>query len=86
MQPDSASETYRAALNEIVAAMVRNTDPATDATARARMPLAVLDVDRERFVLLVLSEFKNLHAGNVVRFGLRPLEFAAWDAKHRTQT
>ena len=81
--PDTFRLRYRAALNEIVAAIIRHNEPATDATARARMPLAVLDVDRERFVALVLSEFKNLHAGNVVRFGLRPLEFAAWEAMHR---
>ena len=81
--PDTFRLRYRAALNEIVAAIIRNAEPATDATARARMPLAVLEVDRERFVALVLSEFKNLHAGNVVRFGLRSLEFAAWEAKHR---
>ena len=81
--PDTFRLRYRAALNEIVAAIIRNAEPAADATARARMPLAVLEVDRERFVALVLSEFKNLHAGNVVRFGLRSLEFAAWEAKHR---
>ena len=81
--PDTFRLRYRAALNEIVAAIIRHNEPATDATARARMPLAVLEVDRERFVALVLSEFKNLHAGNVVRFGLRPLEFAAWEATHR---
>ena len=81
--PDTFRLRYRAALNEIVAAIIRNTEPATDAVVRARMPLAVLEVDRERFVALVLSEFKNLHAGNVVRFGLRSLEFAAWEAKHR---
>ena len=82
--PDTFRLRYRAALNEIVAAIIRHNEPVTDATARARMPVAVLDVDRERFVALVLSEFKNLHAGNVVRFGLRPLEFAAWEGKHRT--
>ena len=81
--PDTFRLRYRIALNEIVAAMIRNVEPASDATARARMPLAVQDVDRERFVTLVLSEFKNLHAGNVVRFGIRPLEFAAWEATHR---
>jgi len=80
--PDTFRLRYRAALNEIVAAIIRNTEPATDAVARARVPLAVLQADRERFVGLVLSEFKNLHAGNAVRFGLRPLEFAAWEAKH----
>jgi hypothetical protein len=81
--PDTFRLRYRAALNEIVAAIIRNAEPAADAVVRARMPLALLEVDRERFVALVLSEFKNLHAGNVVRFGLRPLEFAAWEAKHR---
>ena len=83
--PDTFRLRYRLALNEIVAAIIRNAEPATDAKARARMPLAVLDVDRERFVALVQSEFKNLHAGNVVRFGIRPLEFAAWETKLRAQ-
>lgn len=27
---------------------------------------------------LVLAEFAALHAGNVVRFGIRPLEYSAW--------
>ena len=30
------------------------------------------------FVALVLAEFKVLHAGKAVRFGLRPLEVVAW--------
>ena len=81
--PDTLRLRYRKALTEIVAAIIRHNEPTTGATARARMPLAVLDFDRERFVALVLSEFKKLHAGNVVRFGLRPLEFAAWEATHR---
>ncbi len=27
---------------------------------------------------MVLEEFNTLHAGNAIRFGLRPIEFAAW--------
>jgi len=81
--PDTFRLRYRTALNEIVAAMIRNVEPATHAVIRSRLPLTVQDVDRERFVALVLSEFKNLHAGNVVRFGIRPLEFAAWEARYR---
>jgi hypothetical protein len=27
---------------------------------------------------LALNEFNTLHAGNAIRFGLRPLEFAEW--------
>jgi hypothetical protein len=34
--------------------------------------------DQARFVELTLAEFATLHVGNAVRFGLRPLEFAAW--------
>ena len=33
-------------------------------------------------VELVLQEFRSLHEGNAVRFGLRPLEFADWLATH----
>jgi hypothetical protein len=29
-------------------------------------------------VRLVLAEFGALHPGNAVRFGIRPLELAAW--------
>ena len=42
------------------------------------MPVTVAETDRERFVTLVLNEFKTLHADNAIRFGLRPLEFAVW--------
>jgi aconitase A len=38
----------------------------------------VLVEDHERFVDLIITEFKTLHADNVVRFGIRPLEFKAW--------
>lgn len=33
-------------------------------------------------VELVRHEFRALHEGNAVRFGLRPLEFAEWLAAH----
>ncbi|MEQ1531232.1 MAG: hypothetical protein ABL925_18090 [Methylococcales bacterium] len=32
----------------------------------------------QRFVELVQEKFKTLHAGNAIRFGLRPLEFSNW--------
>src|SRR5207249_4832551 len=37
----------------------------------------VMQEDREDFEMLVLDEFKTMHAGNAVRFGLRPLAFLA---------
>lgn len=47
-------------------------------SVRARMPAGVPDADQSPFVALILEEFRTLHAGNAVRFGLRPLEFDAW--------
>jgi hypothetical protein len=65
-------------LTDTVAAIVRNGEGVTDTLVRAKVPASVLEADRERFVTLVLDEFRTLHAGNVVRFGLRPLEFSNW--------
>lgn len=36
----------------------------------------------QQYAAVALAEFGNLHAGNVVRFGLRPLEFAAWQERN----
>ncbi|MFZ6864231.1 hypothetical protein ACO0K7_16505 [Undibacterium sp. Ji67W] len=55
---------------------------ATDATLRARTPATVTDADKDHCIGLALAEFKTLHPGNAVRFGIRPLEFAAWQEKY----
>ena len=78
--PDTFRLRYRKELSEAVAAIVRG-----DAPANARsvhVPTAMPDADRERFMTLVLQEFRVLHAGNAIRFGLRPLEFEAWRERH----
>lgn len=80
--PDIFRLRYRQALSEVVAAIVRNDESATDAAVRARMPSTVAEADRDHFIELVLGEFKTLHAGNAVRFGIRPLEFSAWQERH----
>ena len=80
--PDILRLRYRAALSEVIAAIVRNDEPATNASINARLPAAVADADRAHFVALALVEFKGLHPGNAVRFGLRPLEFDAWLTRH----
>ena len=80
--PDILRLRYRAALSEVIAAIVRNDEPATEAGIRARLPASVADVDKDPFVALALAEFKCLHPGNAVRFGIRPLEFNAWLTKH----
>lgn len=80
--PDIFRLRYRLALSEVVAAIVRSEVAATDATISARIPPGVLDADKVHFAALVLAEFKGLHAGNAVRFGIGPLEWAAWRERH----
>jgi len=78
VQPDVFRLRYRRVLGEVVAAMVRNLEPATVAAVRARVPNTVPTEDQANFVVLVLAEFQTLHEGNAVRFGLRPLEVEGW--------
>jgi hypothetical protein len=45
------------------------------------MPATVDNNNHTHFIQLVLAEFKTLHSGNIIHFGVRPLEFAAWQEK-----
>lgn len=81
--PDTFRLRYRLQLKEVVAAIVRSNKPAAASSVLAFMPETVAEADRERFVELLVAEFNSLHAGNVVRFGLRPLEFAIWQENNR---
>ena len=76
--PDAMRLRYRNQLSKLVAAIVRTNATADEATIRAHLPETLPEGDRERFIALALDEFNTLHAGNAIRFGLRPLEFAAW--------
>ena len=84
--PDIFRLRYRQALSEVVTAIVRNDEPATEAAVRARTPITVTEADKEHFIQLALGEFKTLHPGNAIRFGIRPLEFSAWQARHIPKT
>ncbi|NOT68293.1 MAG: Fic family protein [Methylophilaceae bacterium] len=79
--PDTFRLRYRNELTETVRTLVRNGQTINAATIRTAMPKTVTHEDQPRFVELVQREFKTLHAGNAIRFGLRPLEFAAWMEK-----
>jgi hypothetical protein len=76
--PDILRLRYRKALSAVIAAVVRQGAAATEAEVAARVPDDVAQADRARFVALVLHEFQSLNPDNVVRFGLRPLEFVGW--------
>ena len=78
--PDKFWLRYRTALAEVVRAIVRGGLAANIETIRQVLPPAVAPQDHERFTQLVVDEFKALHAGNAIRFGIRPLELEAWSA------
>nr|WP_295782370.1 Fic family protein [Rhodoferax sp.] len=80
--PDIFRLRYRQALSEVVASIVKNNEAATPSAVDARVPAAVAAADKAHFTQLVLEEFAALHPGNAVRFGIRPLELAAWSERH----
>jgi hypothetical protein len=65
-------------LNKSWLVLVRQGEAPTARNVKNKIPPSVAATDHEHFVQMVLNEFKALHAGNVVRFGLRPLEFSTW--------
>jgi hypothetical protein len=76
--PDTFRLRYRNELAETICAIVRGGLSADEKAIRSTMPSTVTHDDQARFIALALAEFTTLHAGNAVRFGLRPLEFVAW--------
>ena len=54
---------------------------ANEQNIRQSLPASIVETDRPRFMALVQEEFKTLHAGNAIRFGIRPLEFEGWKEK-----
>jgi hypothetical protein len=76
--PDLFRLRHRVALGQTIRALVQAQRAATPARIRRSMPSSVPPTEREAFVRLVLAELPSLHAGNAVRFGLRPLEVEAW--------
>jgi hypothetical protein len=80
--PDTFRLRYRQALGEVVTAIIKNDEAATERNVAARLPNGIATPDKDRLVQLVLQEFTTLHAGNAVRFGIRPLELATWKQRH----
>ena len=81
--PDIFRLRHRLALAQVIAAIVREGDKATELAVKSRMPASVAVADHQHFVQLALAEFGSLHAGNAVRFGIRPLEFGEWEGQYR---
>jgi hypothetical protein len=83
--PDAYRLRYRTALSAAVKVIVTGRQPASEEAVEAVVPPMVPVEERERFVRMVMEELENLYEGNAMRFGLRPLEVAAWrEEKGRT--
>ena len=79
--PDTFRLRYRQTLSETIKAIILQQQAPIKKTVMAAISLSVPEEDHDKFVKLVLEEFENLHEGNAIRFGVRPLEFAAWQEK-----
>lgn len=79
--PDTFRLRYRAQIGQAVKALVQQGLAPGDAQLRRVTPASVGRADRPRFVAQLKAELAALHEGNAVRFGLRPLELAAWRAQ-----
>lgn len=76
--PDPFRLRYRAALGEAVKTIVLGLQPLSEEKVISAIPASVTNDDRLKFTALVLEEFKNLHEGNAIRFGIRPADFIRW--------
>jgi len=81
IQPDIFRLRYRLPLAEAIRAIIQNNLAVNETAIRHHLPASVAEADRQRFMMLVQEEFKTLHAGNAIRFGIRPLVFEAWKGK-----
>ena len=83
--PDIFRLRHRQALAEVIAAIVRQGEAASEQAVMSKIPASVPPAEHAHFCSLVLAEFASLHAGNAVRFGIRPLEFAEWRGQQGVQ-
>jgi Fic family protein len=81
IQPDTFRMRYRQALAETIRNIVQNNQTVNENTIRQHLPVSIAETDRPRFMTLVQQEFKTLHAGNAIRFGIRPLAFEGWKGR-----
>jgi len=79
--PDLFRLRWRAEIGQALKALVQQGLRPTDMNLRRVTPTAVSSADRARFSQQLHTELATLHAGNVVRFGLRALEWQAWQQR-----
>lgn len=82
--PDIVRLRYRNELAEVIRAIVRDGLATDESSLLAAIPDSVSQEDKQKFIILIQNELKTLHAGNAIRFGLRPLEFSVWQQQYQT--
>ncbi|OQW67945.1 MAG: cell filamentation protein Fic [Proteobacteria bacterium ST_bin11] len=82
--PDIVRLRYRNELAEVIRAIVKEGMATDEMSIMAGIPDSVSTEDKQRFIILIKNELKTLHAGNAIRFGLRPLEFSAWRERNKS--
>ena len=80
-EPDPIRLAYRDVVRQTLREVVIRPD--NDALTRIAQDVAarVPEVDRSAVQSLIVEELRRLHEGVLARYGLRPLEFAAWKAR-----
>jgi Fic family protein len=84
-EPDPFRLKYRAALREVIGAIVREHSPSTMEAIREKARNLATAIDLERFCEVAQQDLRGLHEGNIARYGLRPPEFRAWQAIHSSR-
>ncbi len=79
-EPDPFRLEYRAALREVIGAIVKGKLPATVEAIRENASELIAASDQEQFCEVALQDLRGLHEGNMARYGLRPSEFHAWQS------
>ena len=77
-EPDPLRLRYRNELRDVVAAIVRSSQPVEPKAIQERAAALVAADDLPAFVAMAANELHHLHEGNVVRYGLRLSEFRNW--------
>ena len=79
-EPDPFRMRHRAALRELVSAVVRDCMDTGQAatTVEEWVRKSIAEQERERFRAMVERELLSLHEGNFARYRIKPSEFAAW--------
>lgn len=79
-EPDPVRLRHRAALREVVGAVIRARMDKAQANAHVELWSAqnIAEPDRGRFSEIAERELLSLHEGNFARYRVRPSEFAAW--------